>query len=358
MPINCNLVIDYHEKKVNAGVAEFLFAYNFLKDADRLEITDKKSRFQRLHALNRITSRNTLQVILGFPPEEQLSKARLIEIAADYMGRIGFGEQPYLVYQHRDAGSPHLHILTTIIRQDGSRIKHHNIGKLQSAPACKAINIKYRLMAKQAGKATETNQTEPVQKLQYGKMETYKSIKLVLNHVWRNYHFTSFDELNAVLRLYNMRAYTGRPGGRIHKNKGLVYQMLNEQGRAVGGRVKASDMDFKAGLSALSQKYKENRLHQEKGRQRIKNSLNLSVLRNPSDLGQLVAELQKEKIQAIPYYGGKGLIKGHIFIDHETHAVVTDSDLGEAYRLEAIREKMSVSKDQSKEQTIRNHRSH
>ena len=75
-------------------------------------------------------------------------------------------------------------------------------------------------------------------------------------------------------------------------------------------------------------------------------------------MDQLVADLQNEKIQVIPHYGDKGLVKGHVFIDHQTYAVATDSDLGEAYKLEAIRKKMPISKDQHKEQTIKNNRSH
>ena len=31
------------------------------------------------------------------------------------MEQIGFGDQPYLVYQHNDAGHPHIHIVTTRI---------------------------------------------------------------------------------------------------------------------------------------------------------------------------------------------------------------------------------------------------
>jgi hypothetical protein len=357
-PLSCRLVIEYHEKKVKAGVAEFLCASNFLKDIQKLSIADKKDCFQRLHALNKNTSRYTLQVVLGFPREEKLAKEKLIAIAVEYMEKIGFGQQPYLVYEHRDAGAPHLHIVTTIIRHDGSLIKQHNIGKLKSVPACKAINVKHRLMGKQIGKTTRPDKNEPVQKLQYGKMETGKSIKLVLDYVWRNYRFTSFEEFNAVLRQYNMRAFTGRPGGRIHKNKGLVYQMLNEQGKAIGGRVKASDMPFKAGLSALSQKYRENRLRREQDLERIRSLISLSNQKKPANMDQLVADLQNEKIQVIPHNGDKGLAKEYIFIDHQTYAVATDSHLGEAYRLEAIRKKMPVSKDQHKEQTIKNNRSH
>ncbi len=55
------------------------------------------------------------------------------------MSKIGFGDQPYLVYQHFDARHPHIHIVTTNIKSDGSRIKTHNIGRNQSERARREI---------------------------------------------------------------------------------------------------------------------------------------------------------------------------------------------------------------------------
>ena len=55
---------------------------------------------------------------------DKLSKEKLKEIANEYMQKIGFGEQPYLLYQHHDAGHPHIHIVTTNIKADGKRIRH------------------------------------------------------------------------------------------------------------------------------------------------------------------------------------------------------------------------------------------
>ena len=39
--------------------------------------------------------------------------------------KLGFGNQPYLVYQHRDARHPHIYIATTNIEADGKRIDLH-----------------------------------------------------------------------------------------------------------------------------------------------------------------------------------------------------------------------------------------
>jgi len=62
------------------------------------------------------------------------------------MQKIGFGEQPYLVYQHFDAGHPHIHIVSVKVRADGSRIDTQNIGRNQSEKARKEIEIAHDLV--------------------------------------------------------------------------------------------------------------------------------------------------------------------------------------------------------------------
>src|SRR5690606_7337237 len=84
-------------------------------------------------ALNSKVTRNSVHISLNFDPSEKdLSDGRLIEIAKRYMQGIGFSEQPFLIYRHLDAGHPHIHLVSTKVRSDGSRIDMHNIGRNQS----------------------------------------------------------------------------------------------------------------------------------------------------------------------------------------------------------------------------------
>jgi hypothetical protein len=46
-------------------------------------------------------------------------RKKLLSIAENYMEKIGFSAQPYLVYQHLDVGHPHVHLVTTNIGADG-----------------------------------------------------------------------------------------------------------------------------------------------------------------------------------------------------------------------------------------------
>jgi hypothetical protein len=124
--------LNYNEKKVKEGVAEIISAANYPMDVEQLSFENKLNRLENQAALNENVSRKSVHISLNFDPSEKLSKERLQEIADTYMQKIGFGEQPYLVYQHFDSGHPHIHIVSVKVRADGSQIDTQNIGRNQS----------------------------------------------------------------------------------------------------------------------------------------------------------------------------------------------------------------------------------
>src|SRR5688572_28910364 len=150
-PSNLMNALNYHEKKVQKAKAECLYAENFLLDKHQLNFYDKLHRFKNQIALNPGIQTNLLHVSLNFEPTEIISKGDLVQIGNTYMEKIGFADQPYLIYQHNDAGHPHIHILTTTIQNAGSPIYLHNIGKEKSEPARTEIEFDFNLI-KAAGR--------------------------------------------------------------------------------------------------------------------------------------------------------------------------------------------------------------
>ena len=77
------------------------------------------------------------------------------------MERIGIGNQPYLVYQHHDAGHPHIHIVSIKVREDGSRIDTQNIGRNQSEKARKEIEKEFGLVKAEHSKRVKQYLPKP-----------------------------------------------------------------------------------------------------------------------------------------------------------------------------------------------------
>jgi hypothetical protein len=167
-------VLNYNEQKLNQKLADCILAVNYPKDTENLNFYQKLNRLTHQAALNPNVKRNSLHISLNFHPSEKLKAESLKEIAESYMTKIGFDDQPYLVYAHYDAGHPHLHIVTTNIQNNGKRIELHNIGKNQSEKARKEIERKFKLVRADDHKLRQAYLIKPVQaqKVIYGKSET------------------------------------------------------------------------------------------------------------------------------------------------------------------------------------------
>lgn len=138
--------LNYNEKKVSKGTAELIHQSGFHMDVRNMSFYDKLFRLQDLADQNDYTKTNTVHISLNFAVREDLSQEKLSQIADRYMEKTGFGDQPYLVYQHRDAGHPHIHIVTTNIKPSGDRISLHNLGRTKSEEARKMIELQYGLI--------------------------------------------------------------------------------------------------------------------------------------------------------------------------------------------------------------------
>jgi hypothetical protein len=234
--------LNYNEQKVQKGVAECIMAENYPIDHNRMTFDQKLSRLENLAALNENVERNSVHISLNFDSSEHISEDKLKEIAGDYMRQIDFGRQPYLVYRHHDAGHPHIHIVSVKVAPDGKRIDTQNIGKNQSETARKDIEIGYGLVKAEDSKNSKKYRLEPLsaEKVNYGKSETKRAISNVLAKVLDSYKYASLNELNALLKLYNIIAERGSESCRMYKGKGLMYRALDDNGIKIGAPIKAS----------------------------------------------------------------------------------------------------------------------
>jgi len=334
-------ILNYNEHKLKEGKAVCLEASGFIKDALDLNFFEKLHRFEKLTELNQRTKVNSLHISLNFDPSEQLSDERLREIAAAYMDKIGFGEQPYLLYKHSDAGHPHVHLVTTNIKPDGRAITLHNLAKIKSKQARLEIEKEFKLVPAEGSKQQEAFRLKPVNaaKVDYGKTETKRAIGNVLNKVIAEYQFVSLPELNAVLGLYNILADAGSEGGRVKQHEGLVFRILDEQGNKVGTPIKASLFHSKPTLKNLKIKFAEKAVKKEALKPRLRNAIDLALLHGRVDLAGLAAALKKEGIDVVIRQNKDGVIYGITYVDHRQKVVFNGSDLGKGYSAKAVMER-------------------
>lgn len=334
-------VFNYNENKVSEGAAECIGEGNYPMDVSRMNPAMKLGRLLHQNALNGNVKRGSVHISLNFHPSENYSPERLMEIAHAYMEKIGFAEQPYLVYRHHDAGHPHIHLVSIKVRPDGSRIDMQNIGRNQSEKARKEIEKGFGLVRAEDAKRELFSSLKPVPaaKAQYGKMESKKAISAVLHSVLPSYKYTSLAELNAVLQLYNVKADRGSENSRVFTSGGLLYRIVDQSGKPIGVPIKASDFPMRPTLAFLERKFAVNNAERAFEKKRIRSAVDSAFFGRNLTLDRLVLLLEKEGINAVLRKSDAGMAYGVTYVDHVTRCVFNGSALGRNYSAKAVLER-------------------
>ncbi|TDW97070.1 relaxase/mobilization nuclease domain-containing protein [Dinghuibacter silviterrae] len=306
--------LSYNEHKIQQGDAKLILASGFSCDVDKLGFTEKLRRFEHLIQRNEKVNTNAVHLVLAFPPEEKLDTFTLQRIAMDYMDRIGFGGQPFLVYQHDDTGNRHIHIVTTSIRPNGTAINLHNLGREASDPARKAIEEEYGLI-RAAGRNNTLNEYQPTKKLSW-----------IAAHVTSQYRFTNLDELNAILHQFGVTADPGAEGSLQARNKGLIFSRVDEAGNKIGVTIKASKVYGRPTLHNLEKKYEHNQVKKQLLAFITQNALEKAIVhgRTPEELLSRLDNSGLELSFRQPEREGEPQI---YIVDHRRKTVYAAADL-------------------------------
>ncbi|RKD15212.1 hypothetical protein BCY91_06780 [Pelobium manganitolerans] len=327
--------LNYNENKVHQGKAELIFQSGYAKDLIQLNFNDKLLRLKDLTLRNKRVKTNTVHISLNFSTNERLPPDLLGEIANEYMERIGFGNQPYLVYKHNDAAHPHVHIVSTNIKSSGERISLHNLGSTKSEEARQLLEEKFGLV--QAGKNTKSQalDSSALNKVEYGKVDTKRALTNTINAVIKTYRFTSLPELNAVLQSYNVLADRGAKDSRMFASKGLLYWVVDNKGNKIGVPIKASSIYGRPTLKNLEERFKQNEELRKPLVEKLKPIIDGVLMTKASPRGFSQALINKG-IQVVFRCNENNYLYGVTYVDHTNKVVCNGSDLGKKYTAAAL----------------------
>lgn len=334
---------NYHENKVKAGVAQCILAENYPLELPQLSVKYRLNRLLHQAQLNENVKRNSLHISLNFAPGEEISLTNLKAIAQDYMAGIGCANQPYLVYEHLDAAHPHLHILTTTIRADGSRIDTHNMGRNQSEQTRKALEIQYQLVRAEAQKRTYLPpQPLAIAQIVYGKLPTKRAIAGVLHQVLNHYHYTSLTTLNAALQSYGVMADRGAESSRMFQKGGLYYRLIDAKGNRVGVPIKASLFAQNPGWNYLQEQFVKNQKRQPIKKKILQQRIDQHLKFTLKEGEHLMERSQIDGLEWVWRMNPQGRIYGLTFVDHQHKIVMNGSTLGKQYSAKAMKERLKI----------------
>lgn len=343
--------LSYNEEKVTRGKAELIRAGNFLQERGNLSYADKLRRFQQLTELNDRSQVKMWHATLNFQPDEKLSNDKLVAIADRFMQGLQMENQPYLVYRHEDANHPHIHIVSALIRPDGSRIDTDRMANRLSEPTRKAIEKEFHLQPARQQSKSPVPTPEQVQKINpESETPVTQSIDRIVGMVTRHYNFTNRHEFNAILRGYNLISESGSPGSKTHRHQGIYYTALDDHGNKISPPVMASQLSSRPTSATLNEKFRYSRSTRTDSLASVRQRLNWILDQQPPTFRAAVSELQRDGIEVVtPPANGRNPHE-QIYVDHRTHIAVSGEALGPTYTAAAIAKTITPHQDQSRRQ--------
>ncbi len=326
--------LSYNGEKMNREEGRVLGANKIILPADgQIDIARMVENFNLFMPKMGRTKKPVLHISLNPHPDDKLTEQQYEIIAREYLDKLGFGEQPFIIYKHMDIDRHHIHIVTVNVNEQGKRLNQDFLYR-RSKKITTELAEKYNLHKAQREKIS---QDTPIRKLDPSgdiKRQVANTVKMV----GMRYKFQTIGEYNAILSLYNVRCEQtdGRVNGREYH--GLVYFATDDSGKTIATPLKASRLGKFASRTAIDGRF-----------ERAKDKIDIAptkrkvadVIAIAADKSDFIAKLKERNIDVVLRYTDEGRIYGVTFIDHESMTVLNGSRLGKEFSANAINERFN-----------------
>lgn len=263
-------------------MARFLGAENYPVSGNRLTNQEKGRRLVWMAQRNLRIRKKGLHLFLGFAQGESIQEHRLLDISRGFMEGMGLGAQPYLVYAHDDMERRHLHLVSTPVEPQGRRIPLYAAireGRIQQT--INTLEQKYGFYSLDEGQGWR--KAGPARRARYGQEESRSLIGQILDQTLHRFHFETPEEWNALLGVYRIKAFYGRPGTPMHERGGLVYGFVDDRDRQIGVPIPASQFPQQPTKALLEKRMAWNRENPHPPPRRLRGPLEDFIGWRPTD---------------------------------------------------------------------------
>lgn len=327
--------IKYNADKVNEGKGQLLDTNKIFNAGNgKVDVAQTLRDFERCLPGKIRTEKPVIHVSLNPHPDDKLTDGELSAIAHEYMLRMGYGDQPYVVVKHEDIDRHHIHIVSLRVNEQGKCIdKSFNYPR--SKRITRDLEQEYGLHT--AERRQERQAINPLRPVNPGEGDIKKQVGNTVKAVFNDYQFQTIGELRALLSLYNITVDEVRGNVRGEDYNGLVYSVIDANGEKVGNPFKSSLFGKSVGYEALQRKaaYSKNKISEKKLTEPTKKALEYALSRT-YDKDELVQMLKTKGIDCVFRYTDEGRLYGATFIDHRTHCVLNGSRMGKVFSANAL----------------------
>ena len=294
--------VAYNQQKVDESTARIIAGNRMMTDLTgnpHNVMQQTLWAFESYLAANRNTEKPVLHISLNPSVDDHLTDGQFAELAREYMRKMGYGDQPYIVYLHEDIGRRHVHIVSTCVKENGEKISDAYEWN-RSMKVCRELESRFGLKPV-ADKRNEL--LEPyLKKADYRDGDVKRQAGNILKSVFTAYRFQTFGEYSALLSCFNIEAKQVRGDFEGTPYNGIVYTLTG------------------------------NRKWQPK----IRDNVALAVHGCRGNREDFVRLLGEKGIDVVFRENEKRRIYGVTFIDHRNREVYNGSRLGKEFSANAF----------------------
>ena len=331
--------LSYNQEKVDEGLGKVLGTNLILEPADGVfSIGASMTDFERMMPAHITTKNPAIHISLNPHPDDKLTDQQLSDIGREYMERLGYGNQPYIIFKHEDIDRQHIHIVGSRVQPNGRPVSD-KMEKRRSAAIVEDLQRKYNLIPAKGQKQGEAWQLAPVNVSQ-GNLK--KQVANVIKPLSGMYRFQTLGEYRALLSLYNVGVEEIKGENKGKPYRGLVYSALDSEGNRVGKPLKSSLFDKALGFDGLETKFGTSKetIKAEGVTARTRTVVS-EALNNTRTESEFREALQKKGIDLVLRRNDEGRIFGATFIDHNERAVLNGSRLGKEFAANVLNERFA-----------------
>jgi len=331
--------LSYNYDKVKEGTASIIHTNNMICEAgNETGLTMQRAllSFEPYLLMNRRTKNMVAHISINPDVQDSLSTEMYKELVDTYMDKMGYKDQPYVVFKHNDIDREHIHIVTLKIDSNGKKIDD-KYEKIRSMNISRELEIQFGL--KQITDKKSEEQQQFIKPIDYQKGDIKRQMSNTIRSVIESYKFQSLGEYNALLSCFNIQSKYVKGLDNDNLYHGIVYSTTDNEGNYISNRIKSSRLGKFAGYNTLTKamlKTKENLGKQDvpyKAKSIIDN-----VKKESKSLQEFKDKLKEHKIDLLLRYNEEGRLYGVTFIDHNQKIAFNGSRIGKGYSANAMSE--------------------
>ena len=261
-------------------------------------------------------------------PDEPLSDDRLRTIAREYLRRLGYGDQPFIVFKHRDIAREHIHLVSTRVRHDGSKIRD-TMEHVRSTRIMRSLEAKFGLMPSSPSQKKEGVSAQP-SAVDINAGDIKRQVAATVQYVLGRYAFQSVGEMNLLLARFRVTAEEVKTERKGRPFDGIVYAATDADGHKICTPIKASEIGRQVSYAALRRHFEQSKSVVRERSGAIRRAI-ADVMQTSPDRAEFIDRMRGHGIETVTRINAAGRLYGITFIDDANGITVNGSRLGKGF---------------------------